>query len=97
DRVAAGEGNGILDGRIACADYDDRLPAQRVGRLECVLHARQIAPGHSDPAWMTLHSEGQDDMFAPDAVARLGGDLEVTERAADAGDFAMVLYVDLRA
>ncbi len=30
DRVASGQGNCILDGRITGADYDDGLPAQCV-------------------------------------------------------------------
>jgi hypothetical protein len=95
DAVVSGQGDCILNRRIAGSDYDNGLTTERIRRFERVLHAGQVAARHVDPAWMSLHAERENDIPAAKRFAGLDVDFKTATRASDCRYFGAVFYIDV--
>ena len=69
DGVVARECHGVLDGGIATAHHDHALAPQLFGRLERVLHARQVPARDLQTARIAIQTDRQDDLSGADLIA----------------------------
>ncbi len=95
DLVVLGQGDGILDRRVAGADDDDGLAVVFVRIVELILHELRVLAGTAEFADIALHADGQHHMLGSDDAAVTDLEGEGAARAAQRGDFAAQALVDL--